>query len=177
MGDGELGRIVEHRSVQDGGIECLFVGVLEHIGAATLGLVTVGGVVVLELGTQQEVVDAGAQGEFIRYEGGVNVSQVAVGVGLGADDRVDGAVAAGTHHDVHAREVTAFLAAGVVLVGIGGTQGVVQLTVQETGVEFGGHGVEVLLLIVAGVLVVHRVHGGTAALGSVTGILEAREGT
>ena len=105
----------------------------------------------LDLGTGEEVVDAGVEGEFLGRGQRLDVAQVAVGERVDTDGRHDGVgVGAGgvvLGEDVHGREETADVGARLVLVGPGQTEHVVG--VAEAGVELGGHGGEVLLLEVA----------------------------
>ena len=95
------------------------------------------------------------------------VAEVAVGERVGTEGSQHGPVVLAVlvlvvFEDVHGREIAAHEAAGLVLVGPGGTQHVGALAVEQAGVQFSRHGGEVLLLVVPAGLEELGIGGRTA---------------
>ena len=141
-----------------------------HIPAGAALHEAVLGAVPLELGTYDDVVDTGVEAVLVGSGDGVHVTEVTVGEGIDTDGGKDTILvtAASGHtivgHDVYRGEGAALVGTGLELVGVSHTQHVVALA--QTGVELGGDGGEVLLLIVAGGLIEESVNA--LAAGAVT---------
>ena len=131
------------------------------------------GAVPLELGTYDDVVDTGVEAVLVGSGDGVHVTEVTVGEGIDTDGGKDTilVIAASGHtivgHDVYRGEGAALVGTGLELVGVSHTQHVVALA--QTGVELGGDGGEVLLLIVTGGLIEESVNALAAGAVAVEG--------
>ena len=131
--------------------------------------VAVLGIVIFVLETGHEVVDASGPAELVRHHDGMHVAEVAIGERIRTERGEDGLVRLTllVHivlQDVHGREVATHEAARLILVRPGGTEHIGGLAVEKTGIELGGDGGEVLLLVVAAGLEELRIGRRTAVV-------------
>ena len=105
---------------------------------------------------------AQAVGKLVGGDERSYISEVPVRESLIAERSIDVCFLISVHivyHQVHEREVTTIVTAGLILVGVSHTQRVAEFSFKESGVKFSGYGGEVLLLVVTCVLEVLCVPG------------------
>ena len=148
MRNNKLCRILKQRLVYNCVIQVCLRCEIKLVSSGAHALESVLGLIVFKLSAKQERMSSEVKGKFICCHQSRNITKVTVREGFVTQYGIN----VSSHHQVSRREVTAIHRTRFILTGVRNTQGIVQLTIQESGIKFTGDRGMILLLIVTGIL-------------------------